>query len=60
MTSGFEGPVAPAIGTRRDTTLRWNAVSELFAAATLLRLPDLLHIPTWRGSKETAVFAAEL
>ena len=24
------------------------------------RLPDLLHIPTWRGSKETAVFAAEL
>ena len=23
-------------------------------------LPDLLHIPKWRGSKETAVFAGEL
>jgi len=34
--------------------------SYCFPAATLLRLPDLLHIPTWRGSKETAVFAAEL
>ena len=23
-------------------------------------LPDLLHIPKWRGTKETAVFAGEL
>jgi hypothetical protein len=36
VTSGFEGPVAPAIGTRRDTTLRWNAVSELLCGGNAI------------------------